>query len=499
MLRYLVIAAFLKVSAVANSTAAAPCSSWSVPTNHLLQYNTIYYADSTHSSKIGTEDIVNYISSTLASTPDECFILQGYSQGAIATIDALPLLTGASFDAVKGVFLIGNPYRKPGLACNVDVNGGSSTVDSKGVLVFLNATRAVPDDWVSKTLDVCNYGDGVCDSEHGVGITVGHMDYITSLSVQGMGAGFALRQLSGAFTTPRPSAASWSQTQPENLLPPANNGRRDITYKPASAMATSRHVQKETKILSLGLPRTGSASIASALRILGFETCHGLDLLDSKVAWDVMERAADASYPTLPTYTGVPFTREQWDELFGPYEVVTDLGSTFGPQLIQVYPDAKVILVIREFKSWFRSFDEGVLQVFWYPAVKLLIKYVEPMFGRGMGRAGHKVFLGFFAANDVDGIRRNAKHVYDNHHETIMQMVPPSQLLRYKLESGWGPLCQFLDLPIPDVEFPHTNEREMMRKRLFDMFGGILVRAAGGAFFLLVVCVIGLSLRETYN
>lgn len=26
-----------------------------------------------------------------------------------------------------------------------------------------------------------------------------------------------------------------------------------------------------------------------------------------------------------------------------------------------------------------------------------------------------------------------------------------------KLEDGWKPLCEFLNLPVPDEEFPHCN------------------------------------------
>jgi predicted esterase len=79
-------------------------------------YNTVYAADASQNSAAGTADIVRKVQSTLASNPNECFILEGYSQGAAATTNALPKLTGASFNAVKGVFLIGNPEHRSGLA-----------------------------------------------------------------------------------------------------------------------------------------------------------------------------------------------------------------------------------------------------------------------------------------------------------------------------------------------------------------------------------------------
>jgi hypothetical protein len=116
-------------------------------------YNTVYPADFSQNSAAGTRDIVNKIQSTLQSSPNECFILEGYSQGAQATVNAMSQLTGASFDAVKGVFLIGDPAHKRGLACNVDNMGGSTTRDVDGLSARLGG--GVPSNWVGKTLDVC--------------------------------------------------------------------------------------------------------------------------------------------------------------------------------------------------------------------------------------------------------------------------------------------------------------------------------------------------------
>jgi hypothetical protein len=117
-------------------------------------YNTVYAADASQNSAAGTADIVRKVQSTLQTNPNECFLLEGYSQGAAATVNALPKLTGSSFTAVKGVFLIGDPEHRSGLACNVDTNGGTTTKNVNGLSYALGR---IPDNWVSKTLDVCNY------------------------------------------------------------------------------------------------------------------------------------------------------------------------------------------------------------------------------------------------------------------------------------------------------------------------------------------------------
>jgi hypothetical protein len=116
-------------------------------------YNTVYAAGADQNSALGTADIVNKITSTLRTSPNECFILEGYSQGAQATVSAMSRLTGASFDAVKGVFLIGDPAHRPDLDCNVDNNGGTTTKNVYGLSGRLST--GIPSNWVSKTRDVC--------------------------------------------------------------------------------------------------------------------------------------------------------------------------------------------------------------------------------------------------------------------------------------------------------------------------------------------------------
>jgi hypothetical protein len=117
-------------------------------------YNTVYPAGVDLNSAPGTDAIVRHIHNTLDDNPDECFVLEGYSLGATATCDALPRLTGDSFRAVKAVFLIGNPERRAGLDSNVDSVGGGSTKNSNGIL---SSRGGIPEDWVSKTMDVCEF------------------------------------------------------------------------------------------------------------------------------------------------------------------------------------------------------------------------------------------------------------------------------------------------------------------------------------------------------
>jgi hypothetical protein len=30
----------------------------------------------------------------------------------------------------------------------------------------------------------------------------------------------------------------------------------------------------------------------------------------------------------------------------------------------------------------------------------------------------------------------------------------------YEIKQGWEPLCEFLEVPVPDIPFPRTNDRK---------------------------------------
>lgn len=222
----------------------------------------------------------------------------------------------------------------------------------------------------------------------------------------------------------------------------------------------------EMKVLALGLPRTGSASIAEALTILGYKNVHhGIKAIDDPDSWKVISRAADATFPVLPTYTGKPFTREQWDELYGTCEAGTDMAALFATQLVDAYPEAKVILVVREFDKWYASYDTMIKQL-WSFSADVAINLAEPLIGYETGRGSRKAILGFFGAKTADEIRLNARTVYDRHYKMLQETVPTEKLLVYRMGEGWEPICEFLDKPVPDTEFPWINEAEALKAKV---------------------------------
>ena len=60
-----------------------------------------------------------------------------------------------------------------------------------------------------------------------------------------------------------------------------------------------------------------------------------------------------------------------------------------------------------------------------------------------------------------------ARAIFRQHVEDVKATVPPERLLVFHVREGWGPLCEFLGVPVPeDRPFPHVNERAAMKRFL---------------------------------
>jgi hypothetical protein len=56
------------------------------------------------------------------------------------------------------------------------------------------------------------------------------------------------------------------------------------------------------------------------------------------------------------------------------------------------------------------------------------------------------------------------KTAFSRHNEDVRSRVAPERLLEYRVQQGWGPLCEFLGERVPACEFPRSNDRESFWK-----------------------------------
>jgi hypothetical protein len=160
-------------------------------------------------------------------------------------------------------------------------------------------------------------------------------------------------------------------------------------------------------------------------------------------------------------YGGKKFTREDWDQLLGHVEAITDFpGAVFVEELTEAYPDAKVVLTLRDVDDWMGSMRKTIMKQAYSPLATLM-GWIDPVcFGEGnrMCRMG---FNGLFKGD----FERNGRQAFLDHYDHVRRVVPADNLLEWSPKEGWEPLCKFLEHPIPSTPFPRSNEAAIFQQK----------------------------------
>jgi len=132
------------------------------------------------------------------------------------------------------------------------------------------------------------------------------------------------------------------------------------------------------------------------------------------------------------------------------------------PELIAAYPDAKVIVAMRDPDAWWKSVEQSVAKEHKKshdtPAfIRNLLMKLDPSFLGRFGPFMTAMEYGIFGEKGFSD-PENCKKVYVDMHEEVRNMVPKENLLEFQLKQGWGPLCEFLGKDVPVGPFPHVNE-----------------------------------------
>ena len=85
------------------------------------------------------------------------------------------------------------------------------------------------------------------------------------------------------------------------------------------------------------------------------------------------------------------------------------------------------------------------------------------------------------------------KQIFLDHIEDVKTHVPDDQLLVFEVAEGWEPLCDFLDVPVPDEPFPRLNDTASMRRMqniMQAVFTAIPILVVGGVAYGIYATVI---------
>jgi len=177
------------------------------------------------------------------------------------------------------------------------------------------------------------------------------------------------------------------------------------------------------------------------LKTLGFGPCY-----------NILEIAKNPGHAALweCALQGEPV---DWDLLFKDYQSSVEWpGVAFLTVLINQFPKAKVVLTLREAKSWYESASATI-----FDGLELSAHNPDPVKRKGSALNRRLILEHTFGNRHRE--KEHALEVYRLHQQLVREIVPPPNLLQYNVKDGWEPLCLFLGKPVPDKPFPWLNER----------------------------------------
>jgi hypothetical protein len=196
------------------------------------------------------------------------------------------------------------------------------------------------------------------------------------------------------------------------------------------------------QVVGAGLGRTGTHSLKIALeQLLGAPCYHMIEVFSHPDHVPLWSRAIDGDL-------------DDWDAIFGGYAAAVDWpAASFWREMSEAYPDAIILLSVRDVDSWWKSASNTI-----FDAMRGEIGGPEMAEWHAMVRR----FLAERFTPDIHD-EQAAKAAYLAHNEDVRKTAPKGRLLEYRTGDGWEPLCDALGVPVPDVDFPHVNTTDEFR------------------------------------
>jgi hypothetical protein len=216
------------------------------------------------------------------------------------------------------------------------------------------------------------------------------------------------------------------------------------------------------KVIGAGFGRTGTRALKAALERLGYGPCyHMSEVIDQPYRIRQWLEIGEGATP-------------DWDDVFAGFHAAMDWpAAAYWRELAEHYPDAKIILSVRDPQRWFESvsatiFKSALAERRPMPAHRRVIRWLvarrAPDFAVYPRMARATVIDRIFDGRIDDPA--HAVRIFERHIGEVKASIPADRLLVFNVQEGWAPLCEFLGCAVPDEPFPQANERAAFwRKR----------------------------------
>ena len=201
-------------------------------------------------------------------------------------------------------------------------------------------------------------------------------------------------------------------------------------------------------VIGAGFGRTGTLSMKCALEYLGLGPCyHMLEVMNRPESADAWYNAAQGE----PT---------NWEVILNGFQSSVDWPAChFWKPLASHFPKAKIILTLRDEETWWQSINNTILRNF-----RDGDEVVDPARVKMRRMTRDLIVRKVFGGNIDD--RDHVLAAYRRNTEEVKAGIPKERLLIFDVAKGWEPLCKFLNLPIPNDPFPHTNTTKNFQDRI---------------------------------
>lgn len=205
------------------------------------------------------------------------------------------------------------------------------------------------------------------------------------------------------------------------------------------------------KVIGAGFIRTGTLSLQSNLRSLGYNPYHGR-LFDEDHKAD-KERHIEFFTDALEKRK----TFEKHEIDFDSFLVSRGYDSLLGTEsaifykdLYQRYPGSKVILTVRDFDTWYNSFYNQI----WNVDQQARLNNLNDEYLEYRNKLYRECFGTEFNHREI------MKRAYNGHIDKVIKSIPTWDLMLFNLDEGWESLCMFLGKQVPDTRFINELDYE---------------------------------------
>ncbi|RFU26964.1 hypothetical protein B7463_g9364, partial [Scytalidium lignicola] len=200
---------------------------------------------------------------------------------------------------------------------------------------------------------------------------------------------------------------------------------------------------QKMEVLALGMCRTGTQSLADGLNLLGYESIYHMREVHKNGHDEYWMRALEVHF----NGTEKPFGRKEFDEFLGGFSGISDIpAAIFVEELMDAYPEAKIILTTRDEDKWFESMKSTI----WHAET------ISPL--------GQRMRKYMWSENP----EKRGKVIFREHNQKVRDAASRRgrAVLEYEVKQGWEPLCKFLgrDIP-PGLEFPQSDDWASYKKQ----------------------------------